>query len=812
MSGYGVVPERRVMNVDQYRERCKVEGLEPGKLRRVSFRVDVEIAAPVRYSGEDRTPSPPILGRKTSLTMLEKEASVKKAKMQKERGEGAALKHPQAVAEEKDATGVVQASGENVGKSESKEEQHPDAPPKHDGSKKKEKKKRSEEERKERKEKKKRLAEANGTIPLELQKEDDESFSSGTSPGASTPRTQDRPTTDPLRIYKRCCQLRETSVLKRVTEQISSPSSTLDEAPGTVAVLELSGLSMQLPDIITLGDWLAVVPVRKLVMENCGLGDEAVRIVLAGLLSVKTNEQARHNRCLAKSQQGVLPHKEERLGVIEKLSLKDNPKITREGWKHVGLFLHMSRSLKGIDLSGIPFPKTRENAERGGNRNVTVEKPETGVSSIISRALGGRLGGDRLEELVLGECDLTPEDVGKIIDGAMQFGLKRLGLASNKLDQPALEHVMRFLRSGKCTGLDLGGNDMREHMRLLTDSLGPSSPLYALSLADCNLDASSLVSLFPAITKLPDFRFIDLSHNRNLFDSQPNALTVLRKYLPQLKNLKRIHLADVAMSSEHAISLAEILPEAPGLCHLNILENPKLEDLATAKDDASQEEACALYASLMAAVRVSTTIICIDVDVPGPESSEVVKALAKQVVAYSLRNMERGPWSETYAKAAASIAEPHGGEKQVSIPDILLHLVGHVEGFDENHDSDEPAPDDDYVIGGTGVVKALGVCLGTADSKGRRSSRIATPTDSGTATPTSSIPHAEQKKKAKEMSKNLLGSARKIRMRLRPALVREDRAGNDYNYRKFSIPRYTKALYLPLTRLFQVASNSSTQL
>ena len=71
----------------------------------------------------------------------------------------------------------------------------------------------------------------------------------------------------------------------------------------------------------------------------------------------------------------------------------------------------------------------------------------------------------------------------------------------------------------------------------------------------------------------------------------------------------------------------------------SILENPQMSALASSKDETSREEACALYASLMAAVRVSSSIIAIDVDVPTADAGEVVQALAKQVVAYSLRNM-----------------------------------------------------------------------------------------------------------------------------------------------------------------------------
>jgi len=223
--------------------------------------------------------------------------------------------------------------------------------------------------------------------------------------------------------------------------------------------------------------------------------------------------------------------------------------------------------------------------------------------------------------------------------------------------------------------------------------------------------------------------------------------------------LKRIHLTDVSMTPEQAIALAEILPDVPNLAHVNMMENPQVAALANAKDEANQEEACALYASLMAAVRVSKTIICIDIEVPSNDSSEIVKALAKQVVAYCLWNMERG----------------------------LLHLVGHVEGFHENHDDDEPAPDDDYVIGGTGVVKALGICLRNRCNDSRRPSADRTFSDanlsdagSGSATPRTPVSGG----KAKDMSKNLLGSARKIRARLQPALLKEEKCGDRNSYQR----------------------------
>jgi hypothetical protein len=246
--------------------------------------------------------------------------------------------------------------------------------------------------------------------------------------------------------------------------------------------------------------------------------------------------------------------------------------------------------------------------------------------------------------------------------------------------------------------------------------------------------------------------------------------------------LKRIHLTDVSMTPEQAIALAEVFPDTPSLAHVNIMDNPKLASLASAKDEANQEEACALYASLMAAVRVSKTIICMDIEVPSNDSSEIVKALAKQVVAYCLWNMERGP----VAEISQAVPEPTWDEKEVAVPDVLLHLVGHAAGSHDLSIEDEPAPDEDYVIGGTGVVKALGICLRNSVPDARRSyPRAVSPDLLGN--PDRAVTDSVTGGKAKQVSKNLLGSARRIRARLQPALIKEAREGASYNYRKRNI-------------------------
>lgn len=759
----GMCP-RKVMNVDPNRQRCLVPELDQSKLRRVAFCVDVEIAGGPRYNEDEDD----------ETDAAEKKKKTKDMKL-KEKGEGAALKNPQAVAEEKDKAGVVEVSKEVVG---TENAPNPEGTVIDGGksTKKKEKKKRSEAERKERKEKKRKKAEESGSLPLELTRNSDESSAQATPlpSGMTTPKPQDKPTTDPLRIYRRCCQLRESPILKRITEQLGATTDCAMAEPGVVSSLDLTGSRMQLADVVTLSDWLAVVPVKRLILEDSDLTDEGIRVILAGLLAAKAPEfsKGRVNYSNGRAKNFKV---EDRSGVIEKLNLKNNPRVSREGWKHISLFLYMCKSIKAIDVSMIPFPDTRSSDLASGNNG----SESTDTAEIFCKALSERLAGSHLEELLMAECCLSSQHIRKIIDGITMSGLKRLSLAGNSIDDEGLSHVVRYVRSGVCHGLDLGGNNLRGRLRPLCEAMSQSCPLWALCLADCSLLPDCLKTLFPALVKLPDFRFLDLSHNRDIFASQPSALSTLRMYLPRLQGLKRLHLMDVSMSPAQAIGFAEVLPESPHLAHLNIMENPELSRLASATDEAGQEEACALYASLMAAARVSDSIICIDIDVPSQQTSEVVKALAKQVVAYCLRNMERFTTAEAIKTADAETAKRLSVDKEVEVPDVLFHLVGHVEGNHENHDDDEPAPDDDYIVGGTGVVKALSYCLSEKAADLRRASLPR----SGTATPRNHVLETETgQAKARNMSKHLLDSARKIRARLQPALAREARTGDDMAY------------------------------
>ncbi|KAH6652749.1 hypothetical protein BKA67DRAFT_519062 [Truncatella angustata] len=771
-NNHGLV-ERRILNVDKQRERPRLSELNQAKLRRVAFCVDVEIAPMPKYTDSD-----------SGETQSDEKSQKRKIT---EKGEGEALKRPKAVEDEKEKDGMVKSTGEQLPKEPAKEgsdavngadARHQDgitiskdAPkPEKENTRKKEKKRKSEAERKAKKEQKRREALEKGAIPMELHFDSDSSVENTAVPQIPK-QTKYSPTTNPGRIYRRCCQLRETDILTKITAQL--PKSTTSNLDGVVEKLDLSGYFMSLPDLVTLGDFFAVVPVKEVILENCGLTDEGIRVVLAGLLASK-KQKTRQRKSITKPAD--LCHQG---GVVERLTLKNN-KFGADGWRHICLFIHMCRSLKCLDLSSIAFPSPCEPLKATPLSHHFHHQPapvtQIDTSLLLSKSLGERLAGAELELLNLGETGLTTTQLGAVIDGCLKSGVIRLGLAHNDLDARGIEHVARYLRNSKCQGLDLGGNDLRDHLQVIAEAISEDNQtLWALSLANSNLTPSALCKLLPKLAQTKACKFIDLSHNHELCESQPSAIGLLRRYLPKLDALKRLHLADVSMTSEQAIALVEILPEISMLAHINLLENPELVKLADAKTEEAQEEACALYASLLAAARVSETLVKIDIETPSAESSEVVRALANQVLAYCLRNLRMAPDIRDNGEQAP---------EQIKYPDVLRHIVGHEEDTEpvEMHSDTDAAPDEDYVIGGTGVVKALTCCLNNLDQNARRDSGdFIRDLETGTVAPTTKM-HAG---KAKNMSKHLLASARKIRTRLQPVLAeakavsREDM--NNYN-------------------------------
>lgn len=440
--------ERMVLNRDATRERCRINELDGGKLRKVAFCVDVEVA-PINDDAEAKR-----MEKKRRKAEKEKEK-------EKEREKGV-----------EGAAAAVEGEGVEV----------------------KEKRELTKEEKKERKEKKKerRASEANGYSTMGGDKMtpllDGDGDPLGAVPAkdgeegskvATAPvrKIHTRPTTDPSRIYKQCCCLRETQQLAKVTEQLQ-----MSNGATVLQTLDLSGHKFALADAIALSDFLALVPVKNLLMEGCALTDEMVRVVLCGLAVVKPPPPTG----LKKGDEKLDPpyHGKTR-GVIERLSFKDNPRIGRDGWRYVSLFIHMSYTLKAIDLSMITLPRPpsvhapshpgHPGHIKGAKKDRTL--PANDTTALFSRSLGERLAGVGLEEVALGGCGLSSEQLSCVLVGLVKGGTKRLGLGGNHITDDGLAMVGRWIKGGEegigqCEALDLSNNSIQVCLSLSLPCLG----------------------------------------------------------------------------------------------------------------------------------------------------------------------------------------------------------------------------------------------------------------------------------------------------------------------------------------------------
>lgn len=287
-------------------------------------------------------------------------------------------------------------------------------------------------------------------------------------PDNTTSRPRRRPTTDVARIYKRCCQLRETPVLPLISEQLASSvgKTSLDS-------LDLSNHPLQLCDALVLSDFLALAPVTKLDLENCGLTDEALRVILSGLLAVKqpipksksahrikkeddlkrtTSGGSSESHWSRASQEKDAPKCR---GMIEWLSLRNNPKIGRDGWRYISLFLHMSRSLKALDVSMIQLPQAPRRP-----MSVAVFHPSD-VTALFCKALSERLARVGLQELALNRCDINTEQLRSIVEAVRKGGTKRLDLEGNNITDDGLIYLAQWVKDGNCEGLSLSSNDLQ---------------------------------------------------------------------------------------------------------------------------------------------------------------------------------------------------------------------------------------------------------------------------------------------------------------------------------------------------------------
>ncbi|GAC97564.1 hypothetical protein PHSY_005150 [Pseudozyma hubeiensis SY62] len=196
-------------------------------------------------------------------------------------------------------------------------------------------------------------------------------------------------------------------------------------------------------------------------------------------------------------------------------------------------------------------------------------------------------------------------------------------------------------RVGNLLTLDLKSNDIRGGVVYLAQVLKKNRTLRVLNLSDNNIEMPGLVAVAEALKYNSTLETLDMSHNPC---SGPGleGITTLRTAFALNSQLKRLFLNDTNLSSEAAIALAEFLPEAKSLIHLDLAENFSID--------------IAGVMALAVSLRMNRSLRCLDLNIPA--NNPDFARLSQEILQSCVRNTE----------AAQQRAERKGLKQKVAAP------------------------------------------------------------------------------------------------------------------------------------------------
>lgn len=196
-------------------------------------------------------------------------------------------------------------------------------------------------------------------------------------------------------------------------------------------------------------------------------------------------------------------------------------------------------------------------------------------------------------------------------------------------------------RVGNLLTLDLKSNDIRGGVTYLAQVLRKNRTLRVLNLSDNGIEMGGLVALAEALKYNSTLETLDLSHNPC---SGPGlgGITTLRTAFALNSNLKRLFLNDTDLSSEGAIALAEFLPEAKSLIHLDLTENFDID--------------VAGVMALAVSVKLNKSLRCLDLNIP-PNDADFAR-LSQEILQSCIRNTQAAQKKATLKGLKQPIAAP----------------------------------------------------------------------------------------------------------------------------------------------------------
>ncbi|KAI7860994.1 hypothetical protein BDC45DRAFT_552330 [Circinella umbellata] len=386
----------------------------------------------------------------------------------------------------------------------------------------------------------------------------------------------------PLELYEIACRNKEELPFPGFVTNLSQCA--------LLTKIDLSNQSLirrvvePIADVLNLGFNL-----QELILNNCSLEDDALKILLHTLL---LNDTLKH------------------------LNLTDNKKLKTTGFKYIAIYVKGSTQLERLDLS--------------------MTNPDKKAIQYLAQAMTSTMNNNNntsspsLKQLLLDGCLLKPPSLEILASGVRKSPhLRYLSLQRNKITHQgavSLGVMLHDYDQEHKKGLEylnLNNNDIRQGVQYIAQALRRNRSLEELYMHDCKLDSKGCAFIGEALKYNQALLKLDISGNTLVHPTAEGILSIKQALYVNWR-LTELNMSETGLGPEAAVYLAECLPENRALRRLDLTKNINI-DLAG-------------LMALSASVRVNDTLTYVDINIP-PNDREMAK-IQGDIVARCTKNAQ----------------------------------------------------------------------------------------------------------------------------------------------------------------------------
>ncbi|ORX78400.1 RNI-like protein [Anaeromyces robustus] len=324
---------------------------------------------------------------------------------------------------------------------------------------------------------------------------------------------------------------------KPIIPIINMLNNKINENEKTVPIIDIHDYSITKTSVISLADLLATrFGLETLNLENTGIVNEELKIILNSLLPIKT---------------------------LKHLNIANNPKSS-EGVKYISSFLRKQKRLRSLNIS-----KFFINWE---------------LISYLSIALESNTS---LRLLIMNGCQVNYHDFLKMFaKGIHKSKLKYLCFKNNKFNSDCGEMLAHLVNPyiplfkkqdmtslNGLTYINLSNCRLKPCFYSFSKGLINNPTLEYLIIRNNNLEGSDLAIISEILIQNDILQVLDVSKNKKLC-AEAEQVIQLKNALIANKTLTELNMAQTGITSEGAISIAEIFPLNKSIRILDLRSNP----------------------------------------------------------------------------------------------------------------------------------------------------------------------------------------------------------------------------------------------